>query len=901
MNIFYKIRYVLPLSAFTLITIAINAQKLDAFRYNGSFNPEQNSVDNSFQFNGYTKYWHDVRNNWITYGNLFKMASPDVNYTIAQSKVDIADDMMIPGLSVQEGFINYLLKEQYILMDQPSLNKLEESLATANILVLTDPSTETGKILAGKLPPKDQEKEFLKSHQFNAKDFTEVNAFYLENGKKRIFVISSKNSELRKAVSDLIDKTKQTLSMFDMQRGWFGAETLLKSVTCTAGHPLEVIGRGMNEGNSWFTFGGYMDFLAQKELTDWLTKVNLSVVTDVGSGMDYTPSKYSQVIYGCDNYKGLQVQDMYTIESCLKFAHERNGFMFRSVYDPDADMYTYDGYIATEGNKEQIDGENVPFVTTTGTLDKDAVPCMVLFTPKGEQISRKSMWEAIMGRREVAVLSNGKMMGPALYRNLLELLLLDRVYLEEYFGSRINLEASTDEYKLNVVITNTYNHPVSGNIEIVLPSGLKAEGSLTMEVKLPAGGSQSLQYSLQPGIDAMGRTNPIAVHYSWETGKKSTLTMIDLPPAISAHQLLFGHAPGVDYPVTIHNFTDNASFPVKIEVSDKDNPAKTLYSDTKTCTSEKGTFKEMIFGLKVPAGSYNIKISALGSEMVNQLGVGKAEGTPTLTVTDLNGDGVDEYIMENDSVKVTLLATGGRVIEYIIKSRNDNALYKIWPIKPVDDKRAFRKRGYYPYGGFEDFLGQASMETHKLYTAEILKKDGDYIQVRMTADYFGNRMEKTYTLFGNSPLVEVRFAITFNNPEANMIAPVPVLELGEKHWTEDVFTVPSEDGLQEYRMKPERYYGKIFFLKEGWDAGYDTKEDISFISAFPVKPPLFLHMFMNHPRNPDAHFYCHEFQPWVPIQQKTTTYFTFFMWGAGGKWQNAVKELRERNLISVKE
>jgi hypothetical protein len=241
------------------------------------------------------------------------------------------------------------------------------------------------------------------------------------------------------------------------------------------------------------------------------------------------------------------------------------------------------------------------------------------------------------------------------------------------------------------------------------------------------------------------------------------------------------------------------------------------------------------------------------------------------------------------------------VIEYFIKSRNDNALYKIWPVKPVDDKRKYRKRGYYPYGGFEDFLGQASMETHKLYNVEILKKEGDYVQVRMTADYYGNNLEKTYTLYGNSPLLEVRFAITFSNPEAKMIAPVPVLELGERHWTEDVFIVPAKNGLEEYRMKPERYYGKIFFLKEGWDAGYDTKEDISFVSAFPVKPPLFLHMFMNHPRNPDAHFYCHEFQPWVPFLPKSTTYFTFYMWGSGGKWQNGVRELRDRNLISVKE
>ena len=181
-------------------------------------------------------------------------------------------------------------------------------------------------------------------------------------------------------------KLKTLLGKYDLQRGWFGAETLLKSVTCTAGHPLEVIGKGMNEGNHWFTFSGYMDFLAQKELTDWLAKVNLPVVTDVGARSGLYPNRYRQAIYGCKNYDGLQVQNMFTIESCLKFAHDRNGYAFRSVYDPEADMYHYDGYIADEGNKEQIDNENVPFVTTTGSLDDDAVPCMVLFTPKGEQI-----------------------------------------------------------------------------------------------------------------------------------------------------------------------------------------------------------------------------------------------------------------------------------------------------------------------------------------------------------------------------------------------------------------------------------------------------------------------------------------------------------------------------------
>jgi hypothetical protein len=568
------------------------------------------------------------------------------------------------------------------------------------------------------------------------------------------------------------------------------------------------------------------------------------------------------------------------------------------VYDPSADPYHYDGYIAGEGNKEQIDNENVPFVTTTGYLEDDAVPSMVLFIKKGEPLTKQNMWGSIMDRREVAVLGNGKMMGPALYRNALELLLLDRVYLEEYFGDRINLEATTTNYQLNVTITNTYARAVSGTLELVLPPELKISGAMSAQVDLPADGSKTLQFELLPSVSAMGKTNPIAVHFKWETGKKSTLSMLDLPPAISVHQLLYGHSPKVSYPVTIHNFSDQSTFPVKVEVLDKNDPNKVVYSSSKSCTTETGTFKDMVFDLEVPPGGYAVKVAALGTENLSQLGVGNSEGAPILTVIDLNGDGVNEYRMENDSVMVTLLATGARVIEYIVKQRKDNVLYKIWPVKPVDDKLEYRKRGYYPYGGFEDFLGQASMETHKLYDAEIMKKEGDYVSVKMTADYFGNKLEKIYTLFGNSPLLEVQFAITFINPEAKMIAPVPVLELGAKHWTEDVFTVPEKDGLHEYRMLPERYFGRIIYPKEGWDAGYDTKEDIGFVGAFPVKPPLFLHMFMNHPRNPDAHFYCNEFQPWVPFFKNSTTYFSYFMWGAGGPWQNGVKELRKRNLIT---
>jgi len=246
-----------------------------------------------------------------------------------------------------------------------------------------------------------------------------------------------------------------------------------------------------------------------------------------------------------------------------------------------------------------------------------------------------------------------------------------------------------------------------------------------------------------------------------------------------------------------------------------------------------------------------------------------------------------------------LLTAGARVIEYFVKARNDNVFFKLWPEKSGDDDRPFRERGFYPYGGFEDFLGQPSIETHKVYDATMIKKEGNYVQVKMTADFYGNKIEKIFTLYGNSPLVEVRFALSMINPELNMLGPQPILEIGKAHGVEDKFIIPETDGLHEYVMKPEKYYGRIFFLKEGWNAGYDTKEDISFVGAFPVKQPYFLHMWMNHPSNGDARHYYAEFQPWLPLFPYTTTYFSYYMWAAAGSWEKGVHALRDRNLITT--
>ncbi len=880
---------ILFISIFFVIAIHSTAQQLNDFTFKGLSNPQENIIRDDVQFNGYTNSWRNDYNEWIRYGNLFKMSIPDVEKTIAQSKIDIADDLQVPGLAVQEGFINGLLSETYKTLDNPSIKELQGAIGSGNVLVFTDPGSEAGKQLVEKFVPDNSGRQQLKSYQFGAANYTEVNAFFLENGSLKIFVVTSKEAASLEKVKLLLENTKKVLSEFDLHKGWFATESTLKSVTCTQAHPLEVIGKGMNEGNTWFVFSGYMDFWMKDELSGWIKKTNLPIVTDVGY----------KSIYGCNDYKGLQIQDMETSQSWIDFAHDKHGYVFRPVYDTASDPLRFDGYIATEGDKKQVDKENEPFIVKTGPYDANLVPSMVLFIKKGEKLTRDLMWEAIMDRREVGILDQGKMMGPAQYRNALQLLLLDRVYLDEYFGSKIDLQAEVQDYTLNVTISNTYPHPVSGKLEFQLPPEVTLDGTYTPALTLPANSSKTISVKVRPLANGMNTTNPIVVNFNWEKKKKSTMVILDMPPAVSIQRLLYGHAPIVKYPVSVHNFSSDGPFPVKVQVFAKNKPDKVVFSASKNYTAALGKFQDMDFDLKLSAGDYTVKASALGVVASSQLGVGKAEGVARAYPIDLNSDGVNEYRLENDSVQVTLLTTGARVIEYIVKSRKDNILFKLWPEKPIDDRRSFREKEYYPYGGFEDFLGQASMETHKVYDAELVHEKGDYVQVRMVADYYGNKIEKIFTLYGNSPLLEIRFALNFKNPEANVLGPQPILELGAAHGTEDVFTIPAIDGLEQIRMRPEKYFGHLFTLKEGWNAGYDEKEDVTFVGAFPVDQPLFLHMWMNHPSNEGAHYYYAEFQPWVPITQKSTMYFSYYMWGSGGKWENGLAELRKRNLITV--
>jgi hypothetical protein len=172
---------------FLLISVCgsyLTAQNLEDFKQVPAPDIMENTIHNEFRFNGYTNYWHDIYREWFRYGNLFKMANASVPLTIAQSKRDIADDMGIPGLIMQEGFMAALLAAPHDVLDQPAVQELE-SIGRKNVLAYLDPASEPGKILMSKYREDPAGLDQIQSHQIFAEILRRLKCFIskMETGR----------------------------------------------------------------------------------------------------------------------------------------------------------------------------------------------------------------------------------------------------------------------------------------------------------------------------------------------------------------------------------------------------------------------------------------------------------------------------------------------------------------------------------------------------------------------------------------------------------------------------------------------------------------------------------------------------------------------------------------------
>ncbi len=452
---------------------AQTASRLDRFKpVAAQAMPASPMIRTHGSFSGYTNYWHDIAWTWNQYGNLFQMSVPDATAAAAQAKRDTAEELGLPGLDMEEGFLAEFLAGPVERLDDPGLAALESALAGSDrpLIVAAPFSSEAGRRLAAMAPPMKP----AAGRQARAIAFAPVRAFVLRDGTRRLFVVLAEKPEARVRLASLLDEAASVVARFDLHRGWFGTGTLLHSVTCFPGHPLEVIAKGMNQGNDWFTFNGYMDFLLQPQLPAWLAKVGLDVVTDVGTGK--ATHSLGTIAYGLRDWDGLKIQDMPTEEEWIAFVKDKGGFLFRPIFAPECDRYAYDGVIAIEGNKHQADEENDPFILQTGMIREDAPACMVLFTPKGAAFNREAMWKAILERRAAGVLPMGKMLGPRLFRNALQMLWLDRIFLERRFGDAVQLAAEVQGHTLVVRAANAGGESIAGALTVRMPPELALAG-----------------------------------------------------------------------------------------------------------------------------------------------------------------------------------------------------------------------------------------------------------------------------------------------------------------------------------------------------------------------------------------------------------------------------------------
>ncbi|MBP5504941.1 MAG: hypothetical protein J6X89_02430 [Bacteroidales bacterium] len=870
---------------------------LAALTLAGCSSKQQSTIpSDSISWSGWTNWWNSDYKQMYQLGNLSKIAVPDAEKILQQRRLDLAVDLGLPFLQMQEGYLDGLLNEEYEVLDNPSEKEMNDALHKAKaVLVFSDKDSDLGEKLARKAP---EFKYDIPAYQLHGGVKDALPAFVQKKGGKSIYAAVGKPEDLS-SLKELLAQTQDLVNKYDMKRGWFGVHTDVRTVSCSAMTPIESMALGMNEGNSWFVFSGEYERFIKPELERWISESESGVEAAVGT----------HSLYDCRDWEGFQEQLLK--DNQFQYAKERDargGYLFRPIQDwgdyAGTGTAIYDGYIASGGNREIVDTCKMPFVIANGNVTYGATNPMILFTPKGEPFSREAMWGAIMDRREVAIESAVEefcVMGSDAFRRPVQLMMIERSFIENYFGDQIGIKGTVEGTTLKVALTNFGDKAVSGNLAVHLPATVTLKGSASQRLRIPAGGVKELSFELEPTPEAMGRRSAITIGFDWGKSSKKVMAEMDMPQAVATHRLLYGTTSGCEFPVSVYNFTNDKKVAVKVAVSPSDAPETVAFEAERSIALDKATSDTLLFDLQLPAGSYTVTTSAMGSTAATQLGIGQEADAVKTWREDVNGDGIDEIYMENSKVRVMLLAIGARIMEYYVKDKDDNVFFKNWPNEPYDPERPYRKRNFWPFGGFEDFLGQASVETHEVYDCEIVKDGGEYAQVRMFANYWGNTIEKVFTLYGDTPLLGIRFALNMVNEEFNMLGPQPILEVGKAHDPQDKIIVPEKEGLSDYHVDMADYWGKFLFPVEGWNVDFDPVESIYFAGAFPVDAPYTLHMWHNHPRNRDTRFYYCELQPWTELFRGNTTYFSYYMWAGGGSWEPGIQELRDRNLITVKQ
>jgi hypothetical protein len=786
---------------------------------------------------------------------------------------EIGNQLLLEELWIQYGFIQALAQRDFTVADDSAAGSGQG--VDAQLLCLLDREPLAVELLA-QIPPEFQ--------------FRRNRAFMVQEGTRELFVLAcptpAELERLKGHVLEAVDVTRK----YDFHRGLAGVSTNHLTITTAYQHnPFSLISLLRELGCTWIMVSGYNDWMLANPVREALQEIDDPFLWVSGQSVT------GGVMYGIERYPDIQDN---TVEQCLEWAAERGGFYFADLSAAgDANSSAYRGYVMSgAGDQNRIEELAAPFVTQTGVIDRSAPVSMVVLLEKGAPLTQDSLMQGILTRNAVAVYPDGTLAGPANLRDAMRILLLEGAVLDSKFPGALSISARIELNTLIVDLVNRGERPLTVDLALKPGAGIRVAATKDKPVPVAPGTSQQREYPIELLPASSGRNNLIEVVATSEGETARALAHVSVPSIVSVHPLLFDAPGALSYPISVWNSEDDKTIPVTVAINRRDTGEQVVQLDLHV---EAAQWKEgrAVAELNLPAGDYIAEVSALGVTDTGVVAIRPAEGTASTHEEDLNDDGIPEIIMENDYVRVAVLRTGGRVIEYTLKENGENVFFKLWPEKPPMDGKVGGVRQFYPFGGLEEFVGYPYIGGHIEFQYEILQSGGDRARVRVWANMHGSEISKIYTLYGGGPVLEARYEFTNMTPSLNVIGINPLFELGKSTGPEDRYYFPEEE-LVETRPELERYFGRAVFPKQGWAAGHDTEAGISLVIGYPVDAAVYLHLWNNHPNNTPTPYYYTEIQPWIELDHGTTTYITYYVLGSAGQWESLRDRFAEYGLVT---
>ncbi|MEM3389163.1 MAG: hypothetical protein QW491_07100 [Thermoproteota archaeon] len=778
---------------------------------------------------------------------------------------------------MKKGFFEKFLElEDFKVVSNPFREEFQKYLTESNLIVLLDFNSQLLATLKQEVPEEHWGKDVLLFH------------FQQHSSRRIALIISTRDLAESRRLLELLSQGKRLLKTHEVWKGWPFCTSGRYMVTPLPRHPGKILGDAVRLGCKWVFLVGPGEDLTVRELLPKIKELGLDFT--VFSGQLTGDGKCLMVNW--DEYPDPQSSD--ATEACR--IRKPGGLLFgvfNNLLDPDIEVLknNLDGYVFHEGNSEYLEELEKPFLIMPHHLEwGEAPPSIWLFIEKEsrEASSENRIVKAIFSRKAVGVFEDGETVGPSTLVNLVRILIADRQHLRRVFGTFFSLSCKPDGGRLKVSMVNKAEKPLEGVLRVKASRGIRVNQPSSMTMCFDKGEKKEIVLEVSVSEELNGSYGLLLIEFCSKEGCWRNLCFFEAPPTVSTFPLLVSED-RVEIPVTVWNKTGSEKADLKVTVSSKEGM---ILEESIGVQAPLYKPHRILVPLDLKPGDYLVNMVFSSSRTACRLLVQRFEGRAVAYTGDFDEDGLEEAMLENEHVAAKVISPGGRLLQYRLKRREADLLFKLYPKKPEDWRVSGRKRRFYPFGGLEEFIQQPTVEGHEKFRIRILRKEGDSAVVSAEADMKGNFLKKTFKLFAGTPLLEVRYEADFVNPELNVIGVNPLIRLGNSVDSSHVIYYPSANGIMTERYRG-RLYGKRIFLAEDWVACYDEQERLGLIMAFDAKTPFLTHIWMNTPENGDSHYSYIEIQPWIRVNTGTTTYFTYYLYGFKGDFESALKSFKK--------